>query len=294
MEAQNNLGILYHEGMGVEQDYRLAFQWYQKAAEQGHALAKGNIGNLYRDGNGVEKSRLQAIYWYLKADRAGYKKAQSKAETLLKELINEEKSLRALEQVELAVAKKARENELAAKRKEAERKQVATPKCNKDSLQLFSTPIDCVRRDTFRATLKTAGNRATRENDSYFADLYDSSQVLSGTSELSVLYIHSKLAYAEYTFPRSMDTQHVQRVVEMLAAKYGKPTRTSGRARLGPVTYVWEEPGGISVQVNRGWPDTTIKLRYVHNKNNNDMLARVDEIKKAERKQKHEAQSDAF
>jgi predicted esterase len=38
--AQAHLGMLYANGKGVEQDYRLARQWFAKAGEAGHALAK--------------------------------------------------------------------------------------------------------------------------------------------------------------------------------------------------------------------------------------------------------------
>ena len=41
--AQNNLGIMYANGWGVEQDYEEAVKWFQKAAEQGHAEAQDNL-----------------------------------------------------------------------------------------------------------------------------------------------------------------------------------------------------------------------------------------------------------
>lgn len=41
--AQAHLGMLYANGKGVEQDYRLARQWFAKAGEAGHALAKDSM-----------------------------------------------------------------------------------------------------------------------------------------------------------------------------------------------------------------------------------------------------------
>jgi hypothetical protein len=35
--AQHKLGAAYTEGLGVEPDSRLAFEWFSKAAEKGHA-----------------------------------------------------------------------------------------------------------------------------------------------------------------------------------------------------------------------------------------------------------------
>ena len=44
--AQNELGALYHFGLGVKQDYTKAMDWYQKSAAQGYANAQNNIGEL--------------------------------------------------------------------------------------------------------------------------------------------------------------------------------------------------------------------------------------------------------
>jgi hypothetical protein len=39
-EASFLLGVCYEEGKGVKQDYKLAFNWYKKAEEQGYSEAK--------------------------------------------------------------------------------------------------------------------------------------------------------------------------------------------------------------------------------------------------------------
>ena len=41
--AQNNLGIMYDEGLGVAQDYKTAAKYYTLAAEQGLASAQYNL-----------------------------------------------------------------------------------------------------------------------------------------------------------------------------------------------------------------------------------------------------------
>src|SRR5262249_13137510 len=53
--AQLGVATLYYGGRGVALDYRLAFEWYSKAAEQGVAQAQYMLGALYRDGKGVEQ-----------------------------------------------------------------------------------------------------------------------------------------------------------------------------------------------------------------------------------------------
>ena len=45
--AQSNLGVMYHQGQGVKQDYAQAFKWCRKAAEQGDASAQFNLGFMY-------------------------------------------------------------------------------------------------------------------------------------------------------------------------------------------------------------------------------------------------------
>ena len=49
---------------------------YLKAAEQGDALAQYNLGAMYRDGEGVEQDYGKAIKWYLEAAWQGHNKAK--------------------------------------------------------------------------------------------------------------------------------------------------------------------------------------------------------------------------
>src|SRR5437868_3778824 len=41
--AQNNLGVMYENGQGLQKDYRQAHIWYRQAAEQGLASAEANL-----------------------------------------------------------------------------------------------------------------------------------------------------------------------------------------------------------------------------------------------------------
>lgn len=69
--AQNNLGLMYEKGHGVEQSYEKAVEWYLKAAEQGFARAQNNLGVMYNNGTGVEQSYEKAAGWYLKVAERG-------------------------------------------------------------------------------------------------------------------------------------------------------------------------------------------------------------------------------
>ncbi|MGP5546880.1 tetratricopeptide repeat protein [Psychrobacter alimentarius] len=49
-QTQLNIGGLYENGYGVPQDYDKAFEWYQKAADQGNPQASNRIGKLVMNG----------------------------------------------------------------------------------------------------------------------------------------------------------------------------------------------------------------------------------------------------
>jgi len=65
--AQNNLGMLYLYGDGVEINVREAVKWFQKALEQGNVSAKFNLGVLYAKGKGVKKNPFYAYQLLLEA-----------------------------------------------------------------------------------------------------------------------------------------------------------------------------------------------------------------------------------
>ena len=68
--CQNQLGLWYLHAVGTEQNSRLAFEWFEKAAEQDYASAFGNIGNLYHKGLGVERDEQKAAHYFKEgADR---------------------------------------------------------------------------------------------------------------------------------------------------------------------------------------------------------------------------------
>ena len=66
-ESQVSLGFMYHNALGVPQDYQQARYWYEKAAAQGNADAQYNLGVMYEDGIGVPPDWEKALEWYQKA-----------------------------------------------------------------------------------------------------------------------------------------------------------------------------------------------------------------------------------
>lgn len=66
-EAMTNVGEIYERGMGVEPDYAVAAEWYQKAADKGYSRAMFNLGTLYEQGLGVPQDGLKALNLYRQA-----------------------------------------------------------------------------------------------------------------------------------------------------------------------------------------------------------------------------------
>ena len=74
--AQNNLGLMYHNGWGVPQDYKEAVYWYRLAVEQGYSIAQYNLGLMYEKGKGVPQDDKEAARLYRLAAEQGYADAQ--------------------------------------------------------------------------------------------------------------------------------------------------------------------------------------------------------------------------
>ncbi len=74
--AQWKLGVMYGEGLGVEQDEREAAKWYLKAANEYNTHAQTKIGHMYEEGRGVNQDYTTAAMWYRRAAKQGDVDAQ--------------------------------------------------------------------------------------------------------------------------------------------------------------------------------------------------------------------------
>ncbi|MCX6900920.1 MAG: tetratricopeptide repeat-containing serine protease family protein [Verrucomicrobia bacterium] len=70
-EAQFKLGVRYHYGEAVPQNYSEALKWFQKAAEQGFAPAQSELGYMHEQGHGTIVNFDEAMKWYRKAADQG-------------------------------------------------------------------------------------------------------------------------------------------------------------------------------------------------------------------------------
>jgi len=69
--ARYNLGVLYHQGLGVERDINTAVSWYRAAAEMGHPEAQYNLGIAYIEGVGTRYDPKQAAVYFEKSAKQG-------------------------------------------------------------------------------------------------------------------------------------------------------------------------------------------------------------------------------
>ena len=74
--AMTLLGTMYHQGLGLRQDYKEAALWYKRGGDLGEPRSQHNLGVLYMGGLGVNQDSSKAIYWYKKAASQGYADSQ--------------------------------------------------------------------------------------------------------------------------------------------------------------------------------------------------------------------------
>lgn len=92
-EAQVFLGDSYMKGVGVYQNYSMAWNWYMPAAEKGHAGAQYKLGVMYRDGRGAPIYPEKSMQWLQSAARQGHGAAVALLKRLGKSVIAEKKKM---------------------------------------------------------------------------------------------------------------------------------------------------------------------------------------------------------
>ena len=71
-EAQNKIGDFHYRNY----EYEEAFNWFRKAAEQGHIEAQLSVAKCYNEGKGVSQNPKEAVKWFKKVADQGDVKAQ--------------------------------------------------------------------------------------------------------------------------------------------------------------------------------------------------------------------------
>lgn len=65
--AQNNLGVMLRDALGVSQDHQKAIAWFRKAALQGNVKAQSNLGHQLGLQDSDRSKRLEALTWVMLA-----------------------------------------------------------------------------------------------------------------------------------------------------------------------------------------------------------------------------------
>jgi hypothetical protein len=61
--AQYNVGLMYHNGLGVTQNYNEAYKWLLVSSEQGNLNSIRLLSTMYALGNGIPKDFLKSYMW---------------------------------------------------------------------------------------------------------------------------------------------------------------------------------------------------------------------------------------
>lgn len=77
--SQDRLGTIYYN----KKDFKQSYNWYLKAADQGHASSMVSVGNMLKSGEGVTKDLTNAARWFKKAADLGNSDAQTNLAAML-------------------------------------------------------------------------------------------------------------------------------------------------------------------------------------------------------------------
>ena len=90
-EAEELIGVMYAMGLGVEQDYARAFDWYLRSAMKGHAGAQSGVGWYYELGLGMPAPDLMRAYmWYVLSAIGNDPDAMISQEEVIKKMTKEQ------------------------------------------------------------------------------------------------------------------------------------------------------------------------------------------------------------
>jgi TPR repeat protein len=90
-DAEELIGILHALGLGVEQDYARAFDWYLRSAMKGHPGAQSGVGWYYEVGLGMPAPDLVRAYlWYVLSAIGGDPDAAISQQEVIKKMTAEQ------------------------------------------------------------------------------------------------------------------------------------------------------------------------------------------------------------
>ncbi len=77
---------MYQNGLGVEEDWSKAFEYYKMAADLEEPTGMNNVGFFYENGMGVEQDYEKALEYYDMAAELGSEAAKQNADRLRQQI----------------------------------------------------------------------------------------------------------------------------------------------------------------------------------------------------------------
>ena len=88
--AQYNVGLMHHNGLGTKQDFKQAYKWLLKSSEQGNLNSIRLISAMYALGNGIDKNFVRSYMWAKIGADNNDQNSKILLDGLLKEMSNSE------------------------------------------------------------------------------------------------------------------------------------------------------------------------------------------------------------
>lgn len=82
-EGMYRVGVAYNDGLGVPKDLATACQWFIRAGSYAHTDAEEQTGLCYYNGNGVQANHETAFNWFVDAGQAGLAIARAQVANML-------------------------------------------------------------------------------------------------------------------------------------------------------------------------------------------------------------------
>ena len=90
-DAEELIGVMYAQGLGVERDPVRAFEWYLRSAMKGHPGAQSGVGWYYEVGLGMPAPDLiRAYLWYVLSAIGGDPDAAISQEQVVRKMSREQ------------------------------------------------------------------------------------------------------------------------------------------------------------------------------------------------------------
>ncbi|MEA5011090.1 MAG: MobP3 family relaxase [Angelakisella sp.] len=89
--TEYRIGKMVASGLGIEQDYQKASEWFELSAEKKYKYAQYSLGAFYQRGQGVEQDLSKAFELYLKSAKQGFPYADFEVAKMFRDGIGTDK-----------------------------------------------------------------------------------------------------------------------------------------------------------------------------------------------------------